>query len=247
MRRLTAYVVCGSILAGSAGTVVGTGGLASAQPAKGAAAAFDRVREVISNRFKDEKLVDDPDQNFASMLIAMNEELIFLSKTQLEYGGDRQLRDIAQRFHDEPQKQIDEIKQWQVRSRETAYKAQPDQPPPGSGPLDKQAAAAPALAPVSGTPAPSLTDTPAPAKAARTESAKATPLVSGTVKKLDEATGKVTLDHERIPNVDMDAMTMAYKVQDTGFLKGLKVGDKVRFSADEINGQVTVTRIQKAK
>jgi Cu/Ag efflux protein CusF len=30
-------------------------------------------------------------------------------------------------------------------------------------------------------------------------------------------------------------------------LKSLKVGDKVKFEADRVNGQFTVTRIQKAK
>jgi Cu/Ag efflux protein CusF len=32
--------------------------------------------------------------------------------------------------------------------------------------------------------------------------------------KVDQVAGKVTLDHERIPKLDMDAMTMAYKVKD---------------------------------
>ncbi len=71
--------------------------------------------------------------------------------------------------------------------------------------------------------------------------------MAGTVQKLDEAAGKVTLDHERIPNIDMDAMTMAYRVADPAALKGLKAGDRVRFSADRVNGQIAVTRIQKAK
>jgi Cu/Ag efflux protein CusF len=45
----------------------------------------------------------------------------------------------------------------------------------------------------------------------------------------------------------MDAMTMAYKVQDPAMLKGLKPGERVRFSADRVNGSIAVTRIQKAK
>jgi Cu/Ag efflux protein CusF len=214
-----------------------------AQPAKGAPAAFERVREVMANRFKDEKLSEDPDQNFAAMLIASYEQLIFLSKTQLEYGGDRQMREVAQKIQDDEQKQIDDIKQWQVRSRVAGYKAQPDQPPSGTGPLDQQAQAAPAEAPVQAKPA---TAEP-PAQPVAPKMASNAPMVSATIKKLDESTGKVTLDHERIPNVDMDAMTMAYKVQDPAALKGLKAGDKVRFSAEDINGQITVMKIQKAR
>jgi Cu/Ag efflux protein CusF len=71
--------------------------------------------------------------------------------------------------------------------------------------------------------------------------------VSGTVQKVDEASGKVTLDHERIPNIDMDAMTMAYRVADPAILKGVKAGDRVRFSADRVNGQLAITRIQKTR
>ena len=71
--------------------------------------------------------------------------------------------------------------------------------------------------------------------------------VKATVKKVDEAAGKVTLDHERIPKLDMDAMTMAYMVADPAILKGVKAGDRVRFSADRVNGQLAITRIQKTR
>ena len=72
-------------------------------------------------------------------------------------------------------------------------------------------------------------------------------MVTGTVKKVDPAAGKVTLDHERIPNIDMEAMTMAYRVQSPALMAGLKPGDKVRFSAETIGGQTLVTRIQPAR
>ena len=212
---------------------------AAAQPAKGAPAAFERVREVMAGRFKDEKLTGDPDRDFAALLAATYEELVFLSKTQLEYGGDRHLREVAQKIQDEQQKQIDDLKNWQVRSRQADYKAQPDQPPPGSGPLDK-GAGQPAAAP-----APEIRQAAA-APAPATPASNA-PLVAGTVKKVDAGAAKVTLDHERIPNIDMDAMTMAYKVQAPGMLNGLKAGDKVRFSAEEVNGQTLITRIQPAR
>src|SRR5918993_1909459 len=91
---------------------------AEAQPAKGAPAAFERVREVTTTRFKDVKLAGDPDKDFATMLTAHHEDLIFLAKTQLEYGGDRQLRQLAQKILDDQQKQISELKEWQGRSRQ---------------------------------------------------------------------------------------------------------------------------------
>ncbi len=216
-----------------------------AQAARGAPAAFERVRDVMATRFRDEKLSGDPDHDFAGLLIATSEELAFLSKTQLEYGGDRQLREIAQRIQDDQQKQIDALKEWQVRSRQAGYRAQPDQPPPGSGPLDLkvQAPQAPAAQPQAEAPKREAQATPTPAPQATSNA----PLVAGTVRKVDPASGKVTLDHARIPNIDMDAMTMAYKVRSPALLQGVKAGDKVRFSAEDVDGQTFITRIQPSR
>ena len=70
-------------------------------------------------------------------------------------------------------------------------------------------------------------------------------LVNGQVTKIDAAQGKITLRHEPIKNLDMDSMTMVFRVPDPAMLKGVKVGDKVKFEADRVNGQLTVTKIQK--
>ena len=72
--------------------------------------------------------------------------------------------------------------------------------------------------------------------------------VNGEVKKIDEAAGKITLKHGPIKALEMDdGMTMVFRVQDPAMLKQVKVGDKVKFDADRVNGQITVTKIQKAK
>lgn len=213
--------------------------LSYAQPAKGAPASFERVREVTNNRFKDMKLVGDPDQDFAVMLLAHYESMVFLAKTQLDFGGDRELRQLAQKLLDDQEKQIDQVKQWQVRMRKPGYEAQPNQSPPGSGPLDRQAQAAPAPAPAPAQPAASAP----PAQAA----ARETPMVSGTIEKVDAASGRITIEHGPIPNLNMDAMTMVFRAADPAMLKQVKQGDKVRFSADRVNGQITVTKIQKGR
>lgn len=67
----------------------------------------------------------------------------------------------------------------------------------------------------------------------------------GQVQEIDESAGKVTLKHGPIKNLDMDAMTMMYPVQDPSLPKGLKVGDKVKFQTERVSGQITVTQIQK--
>lgn len=71
--------------------------------------------------------------------------------------------------------------------------------------------------------------------------------VNGTVKKVDEAQGKLTIDHGAIKNLDMDAMSMVFRAGDPAMLKGLKAGDKIKFDADRVNGQITVTKLQKTK
>jgi len=71
--------------------------------------------------------------------------------------------------------------------------------------------------------------------------------INGTVKKIDDAQGKLTIDHGPIKNLDMDSMTMVFRAGDPAMLKGLKAGDKIKFDADRVNGQITVTKLQKAK
>ena len=77
--------------------------------------------------------------------------------------------------------------------------------------------------------------------------AQGAPMVSGTVEKVDAAQGRITIDHGPIPNLNMDSMSMVFRTQDPAMLKQVKQGDKVQFSAERVNGQITVTKIQKAK
>ena len=73
------------------------------------------------------------------------------------------------------------------------------------------------------------------------------PTVSGTVEKVDAAQGKITIDHGPIKNLDMEAMTMVFRAQDPAMLKSVKPREKIRFTADRVNGQITVTTIQKGR
>lgn len=73
-------------------------------------------------------------------------------------------------------------------------------------------------------------------------------MVDGEVTKVDESAGKITIKHGPIKKLDMDTdMTMVFRAQDPAMLKQVKPGDKIRFDADKINGQFTVTKIEKAK
>jgi Cu(I)/Ag(I) efflux system protein CusF len=73
-------------------------------------------------------------------------------------------------------------------------------------------------------------------------------MADGQVTKIDESAGKITLKHGPLKKLDMEGgMTMVFKVQDPAMLKQVKVGDKVKFEADRVNGQITVTKIEKSK
>ncbi len=73
------------------------------------------------------------------------------------------------------------------------------------------------------------------------------PQSDGEVRKIDEEQGKLTLRHGPLANLEMPAMTMVFKAADPKLLDGLKEGDKVKFTAEKINGAFTVTAIQIAK
>ena len=71
-------------------------------------------------------------------------------------------------------------------------------------------------------------------------------IVHGEVMKVDKAAGKVTLKHGPIKKLDMDSMTMVFRVADPAMLDKMKAGDKIEFEADRVNGAITVTKVGKA-
>ena len=72
-------------------------------------------------------------------------------------------------------------------------------------------------------------------------------VVDGEVKKVDKEAGKITLRHGEIANLSMSAMTMVFRTKDAAMLDQVKPGDKVKFSADRVNGAVTIVQLQKAQ
>lgn len=79
-------------------------------------------------------------------------------------------------------------------------------------------------------------------------SAQTDNFVDGLVTKIDESAGKIIIKHGPLKKFDMDeGMTMVFRAADPAMLKAVKPGDKVRFVPDRINGQFTITKIEKAK
>lgn len=70
-------------------------------------------------------------------------------------------------------------------------------------------------------------------------------MVKGEVVKVDKAAGKVTIKHGPIKKLDMDSMTMVFRVADQTMLDKVKAGDRIEFEADRVNGAITVTKIGK--
>ena len=72
-------------------------------------------------------------------------------------------------------------------------------------------------------------------------------MVNGEVRKVDKENKKITLKHGVIKNLDMPGMTMVFGVKDVAMLDNLKVGDKVKFKAEQTGTAIIVTEIQPAK
>lgn len=74
-----------------------------------------------------------------------------------------------------------------------------------------------------------------------------TTLVSGEVREIDEAAGKITLRHGPIESLDLEeeGATMDFRVKDLAMLKQVKVGDRVQFEAEHAPAELTITKLQR--
>jgi Cu/Ag efflux protein CusF len=72
-----------------------------------------------------------------------------------------------------------------------------------------------------------------------------TALTDAEIKKVDTASGMVTLKHGALQNVGMPAMTMAFKAKDAAMLKQAHEGDKVKVRVEDVAGTMTIVTMQK--
>lgn len=68
---------------------------------------------------------------------------------------------------------------------------------------------------------------------------------SGEVRRIDAAGGKITIKHGAISNLNLPPMTLVFHVSDPAMLESVQPGDKVRFHAEKIDGQYTITSLEK--
>ncbi len=69
------------------------------------------------------------------------------------------------------------------------------------------------------------------------------PKVDGEIRKIDAAAGKLTIRHGDIPNLQMSGMTMVFKASPE-IVGRMREGEKIRFTADRIDGALTVTSVE---
>jgi len=71
--------------------------------------------------------------------------------------------------------------------------------------------------------------------------------LTGSITKIDEANGKITIQQTQSGTVGANSAgaTDEFKVQDGLLFNAVRAGEKVIFTATEINGVKTITKLQK--
>jgi Cu(I)/Ag(I) efflux system periplasmic protein CusF len=73
-------------------------------------------------------------------------------------------------------------------------------------------------------------------------------LVRGQVVDVDQSANEITIRHGPIKKLGMDrGMTMVFRAQEPAMLKRVKPEDRIRFDAQDLNGDYSITRIEKVK
>lgn len=73
------------------------------------------------------------------------------------------------------------------------------------------------------------------------------PLTEGEVRRVNKESGRLTIKHGEIVNLDMPPMTMNFHVADAAMLEMVQAGDKIRFAVEKIEGKYMVMRLESAQ
>jgi Cu(I)/Ag(I) efflux system protein CusF len=72
--------------------------------------------------------------------------------------------------------------------------------------------------------------------------------VRGQIIGVDQSAGEITIRHGPIKTLGMDhGMTMVFRAKDPQMLKRVEAGDRIKFDAQDQNGEYSVSRIEKIK
>jgi Cu(I)/Ag(I) efflux system periplasmic protein CusF len=92
------------------------------------------------------------------------------------------------------------------------------------------------------TASPSAASTASPSTA--TPSTVSAELAEGVIRRVDAAGGRVTIKHGEIVALGMPPMTMVFRTKDPALLQGLKVGDTIRFQAEQDGSNYTLLSVE---
>ena len=84
-------------------------------------------------------------------------------------------------------------------------------------------------------------------QAVQTDKSAVASMSEGEIKRINKETGKVTIKHGPLQNLDMPGMTMLFRMQDPAMLDQIKEGDKIKFVADKVDGTFVVKSLQVEK
>lgn len=68
----------------------------------------------------------------------------------------------------------------------------------------------------------------------------------GEIRKIDAKAGRVIIKHGDWKGMEMQAMTMAFRVRDAAILEGFKAEDKVRFTIEKDGRDFIVTALERS-
>lgn len=66
---------------------------------------------------------------------------------------------------------------------------------------------------------------------------------TGTIKKINASSGKVTIQHGHLVNLDMPSMTMVFRA-DEDMISKMSVGQDIEFVEERIKGKITIVKIK---
>jgi Cu/Ag efflux protein CusF len=69
----------------------------------------------------------------------------------------------------------------------------------------------------------------------------------GVVRSIHKQEGQMTISHGPLVNLGMGKMTMTFRVKSPALFEGVKEGNKIRFVAESVNGELTVVALEAVK
>ena len=68
--------------------------------------------------------------------------------------------------------------------------------------------------------------------------------VNGVIEAIDTDRGRLTIAHDPLVDLDMEAMTMVFRLAEPTMIDGLTVGQAIQFVPGRVNGRLTVVQLR---